>query len=349
MGEARSSALLLAPLLGGHPGRVPDAFEALAPVLRRRGHPVVVASTRVPRGPRLADMLGTLARHRRHVEVAVVHVYGGNAFAVAEVLQRAARAAGLPVVGFLSGGRIPEMAVQSPGRVRRVLAGFDAVAAPSAFMVEVAAGVGVEAQVIPNVLDPGRYRFRPRRELRPRVLWMRTFHDVYRPLDAVRAFAVVHRERPDATLTMAGQDKGLRAEAEAEAERMGLGAAVTFPGFLDAAAKLRAFDEHDVYLHTNALDNAPVTLQEAGGAGLVLVATRVGGVPHLVGAEAATLVPAGEPDALAAAVLEVLADPDLAARRSAAAHELARAASPERVGPAWSAVLDRLGRTGPAR
>jgi glycosyltransferase involved in cell wall biosynthesis len=56
-----------------------------------------------------------------------------------------------------------------------------------------------------------------------------------------------------------------------------------------------------------------LTAQEALRAGTPLVATRVGGIPELVG-DAAELVPAGDPAALADAVTALLDDPARAAR-----------------------------------
>ncbi len=53
--------------------------------------------------------------------------------------------------------------------------------------------------------------------------------------------------------------------------------------------------------------------QEALRAGVPLVATKTGGIPDLVG-DAALLVPPGDADALAAALVEVLEDPEVAAR-----------------------------------
>jgi glycosyltransferase involved in cell wall biosynthesis len=66
-------------------------------------------------------------------------------------------------------------------------------------------------------------------------------------------------------------------------------------------------------------------LQEAMRAGLPIVATRSGGTPELTGEDAAVLVPAGDADGLAAAVLSVLADPALAARLGTAARVRAAA------------------------
>jgi glycosyltransferase involved in cell wall biosynthesis len=56
--------------------------------------------------------------------------------------------------------------------------------------------------------------------------------------------------------------------------------------------------------------------QEALRAGVPLVATRVGGIPELVG-DAALLVPYGDSAALASAVGRVLDDPELAAELAA--------------------------------
>jgi glycosyltransferase involved in cell wall biosynthesis len=60
-----------------------------------------------------------------------------------------------------------------------------------------------------------------------------------------------------------------------------------------------------------------LTAQEALRTGTPLVATRTGGLPELLG-DAAELVPVGDADALADAVVRVLADPEHAARLSEA-------------------------------
>ncbi len=67
-------------------------------------------------------------------------------------------------------------------------------------------------------------------------------------------------------------------------------------------------------------EGTPVALIEAMAAGRPVVATRVGGTPDLLGSgERGRLVPAGEPEALARAVLETLDDPQGACARSQAA------------------------------
>ena len=66
--------------------------------------------------------------------------------------------------------------------------------------------------------------------------------------------------------------------------------------------------------------------------GRAIVATAVGGLPELVGPESGRIVPAGDPSALADAVVEVLATPGLAAAMGAAAAEAVQHAGWDRVG-----------------
>jgi glycosyltransferase involved in cell wall biosynthesis len=61
-------------------------------------------------------------------------------------------------------------------------------------------------------------------------------------------------------------------------------------------------------------ESMPYVVLEAIAAALPLVATRVGGIPEIFGPRADDLVPPGDPDALAAAIDALLADPARAAR-----------------------------------
>ncbi|MGO9082936.1 MAG: glycosyltransferase family 4 protein [Streptosporangiaceae bacterium] len=75
----------------------------------------------------------------------------------------------------------------------------------------------------------------------------------------------------------------------------------------------------DVVVVASRWEGQPLLVQEALRAGRPLVATRVGGIPALTGANGALLVPPGDPAGLAAAVLAVLDDPGLASDLAASA------------------------------
>ncbi|MDJ1136733.1 glycosyltransferase family 1 protein [Streptomyces iconiensis] len=71
---------------------------------------------------------------------------------------------------------------------------------------------------------------------------------------------------------------------------------------------LRLLAGADLAVVSASWEGRSLLAQEALRAGVPLVATEVGGIPELVG-EAAVLIPYGDPDSLASAVLALLADP----------------------------------------
>jgi len=108
-----------------------------------------------------------------------------------------------------------------------------------------------------------------------------------------------------------------RAGLEARAAQLGLAERVRWCGVRSHAGRL--FGAFDAFVLSSRTEGTPIVLLEAMHAGVPVVATRVGGVPDVVGADDAWLVASEDPEALAAALREVRADAAGAARRAAAA------------------------------
>lgn len=122
----------------------------------------------------------------------------------------------------------------------------------------------------------------------------------------VAAFARVHAEAPHARLVIAG-DGPCRAELEEQVRVAGLRAAVLFLGEVRQSQEvLRALD---VYVLSSVSEGMNLTLLEAMGTALPIVATAVGGNPEVVrDGRTGLLVPASDPEALAAAMLRLAGD-----------------------------------------
>ncbi len=101
------------------------------------------------------------------------------------------------------------------------------------------------------------------------------------------------------------EEARLRARVQAE----GLAGRVVFAGFREDVAGLLA--AADLVVHPSHADALPTALIHALATGVPAVATRVGGIPEIVGDDAGVLVPPGDPAALAAAVGSLAARPDL--------------------------------------
>jgi glycogen(starch) synthase len=125
-----------------------------------------------------------------------------------------------------------------------------------------------------------------------------------------------------------------RPVVEAAIRRLGIGDRVRITGFVphrDIPAILR---HADVFCMPSLYEELGTALLEAMHAGLPVVASRSGGIPDATG-DAARLVPAADPAALAVALDALLADPGERARLSSLARERARAWD-------WSRLADRV-------
>jgi len=311
-------------------------FESIGYRVRRTSavkHPVL----------RTADQILSLLRWH-DVDIVIVAVFSGPSFWIADFSSFLARHVGRKkVVLFMHGGNLPVFGPEHEARVRRTFDRADLLLAPSNFIAAAFRPWGYDVRVIPNVLSIDRYRYDERRSARPNLLWMRTFHEHYDPLLAVEVLDRVRRVHPDATMTMGGADHGLLEVTRARVDELGLTDQVTFGGYLDAPAKAAAFADHDVFLNTNRVDNMPISVLEAAASGLVPVATAVGGIPDLLtdGVDSC-LVPAGDADAMADAVLGLLADPDHYAALARGSRRLAESCAWPAVHARWRRQLEVL-------
>jgi glycosyltransferase involved in cell wall biosynthesis len=119
-----------------------------------------------------------------------------------------------------------------------------------------------------------------------------------------------------------------RGRLEALAATLGVERQVVFRGLVPNAGRLyRAFD---VFTMTSTSEGTPIVLLEAVSAGVPVVATRVGGIPEVLGPGGGLLVEPGDPDAMARALAAALADqPASAGRARAAAARVAQEYGPD--------------------
>jgi glycosyltransferase involved in cell wall biosynthesis len=222
---------------------------------------------------------------------------------------------GTPVVVNYRGGAAEPFLARHAARVRRLIERAGAVlVVPSGFLQQVFARHGMQAEVVPNVVDLRRFQPAARNARTPHLIVTRNLEPIYDIPTALRAFALLRKRHPDARLTVAGSGP-LRGELEAQARALGIAASVGFAGRIDNERIGELYRNADLLLNPATVDNTPVSLLEALASGVPIVSTNVGGVPFLVqDGRHALLVPPRDPAAMAAAALRVLDDAELAAR-----------------------------------
>jgi glycosyltransferase involved in cell wall biosynthesis len=171
--------------------------------------------------------------------------------------------------------------------------------------------------VIANAIDLERFRPQRRAAGARTVVMVGRLVEQKNPLLFVAAAAALHARMPDTRFVLVG-DGPLRGAVEAAVAAAGLDGICRLAGERrDVDAVLR---EADLFWLTSGWEGLPNAVIEAMACGLPVVATAVGGTPDLVqdGREGFLVAP-GDRDALVARSAEILGDPALYARLSAAA------------------------------
>ena len=137
----------------------------------------------------------------------------------------------------------------------------------------------------------------------------------------LRAAAEVVKRFPDAQFLFAGRDTE---KLEPLVEELALSASVRLAGFRTDVPRLLAAS--DLFVLPSLQEAAGTALREAMAAGLPCIGTNVGGIPESIRHEdTGLLVPPGDAQALAAAILGLLADSPKAQTLAARGREFVRA------------------------
>jgi L-malate glycosyltransferase len=333
--HSRLNVALVAPsmqILGGQAvqaERLLHAWEA-DPDVRAWLVPINPEPPRVLRRARNVKYLRTLVtqftywplllRELRHADV--VHVFSASYFSFLLAPLPAvlvAKGYGKPVVMNYRSGEAPDHLRRS-AIARTVLRWVDRNAVPSRFLHDVFARFGIASEVIPNIVDVDRFAYRCRSPLFPKLLSTRNFEPLYNVACTLRAFHLVQREYPDASLTLVGggsQEGSLRALVA----ELGL-RNVIFAGRVSPSDIWQHYAQADVYVQTPDIDNMPSSVLEAFASGCPVVATNAGGVPAILTHDThGLLVGCNDHEATAAAISRLLKDQGLADRLARAARE----------------------------
>jgi len=218
---------------------------------------------------------------------------------------------------------------------RRVTVGVAVSGAAASFLRRVLPGAALE--IVPNGVDVGAFAEADQRDDLPpgrRILWVNRLDAQKGFPVALAAFSKVLAEVPDAILVVVGEGKDREAlallteSARARVEMRGAVPNEQVPSYL---ASCEVFVSPAV-----GQESFGIALVEAMAAGLPVVATDIAGYREVVsdGVEG-LLVPPRDPEALAAGLVRVLTEPELAQRLGGAGRERARIFD-------WPIVVDRL-------
>ncbi len=150
----------------------------------------------------------------------------------------------------------------------------------SGFLAKIFEKYGISYQIIPNILQINKSVYQERQEVRPKFISVRSLQPLYNVECIIRAFAIVKESYPEAELHILG-DGICRSELEILTAKLNL-SNVYFEGLVPNTKIYDYLNKADIFVSVPKIDNQPMSVLEAFNCGLLVISSRVGGVPYLV-------------------------------------------------------------------
>lgn len=287
-------------------GNTPTGIDTLGPLLEQEGYEVVYGGGRKDKLSRLVHMLSVIFNHRKSVDIVLIDTYSTIAFYFAWLSAWLCKRLGIKYVPVLRGGNMPERMEHSEGMCRMLLSDSFTNVVLSPYLQNHVTAYGYKTTLIENNIDLRKYSFKQRENIQPKLIWVRSFDEIYNPRMAIRALQQLAKTYPDVSLVMVGPDKdGSMQDCMALAQEHNLN--VEFTDVLSKHEWTKLSEEADVFINTTNYDNVPISVLEAMALGLPVVSTNVGGIPFLIeDGVNGLLVPKGDVAAMAKAVVSLI-------------------------------------------
>ncbi len=291
---------------------------------------------------RLFHTIYTIIRSTHKYNIALIPLFGTRpSFLWQEVVTRLLKILNKKIVLSIHGGSIPGRIEKGAQHFYKAMKRADELVVPSLYLSAYFNKEGFKTHIIENPINLSAYIFIPKKILRPRILWMRAFDEEYNPEMAIRVAGLLSKKYSDLTMVMAGKDDGMLNEIKRLSKRNQLENKISFPGYINMQQKLEYAQTHDIYICTNRIDNAPVSLIEFMALGLPIVSVNTGGIPYMIkDGYNGLLVDLDDDEAMANKIEMLIKNPELSCAISRNAYKYSRQYGEEYVLKKWLTILN---------
>lgn len=253
-------------------------IDTLGNLFIEEGYNVKFASNKSNKLVRILDMLLAVIINRK-TDYVLIDTYSTLNFYYAFFVSQLCRILNLKYIPILHGGDLAKRLEKSPKKSKLIFNNAHLSVAPSHFIKQKFNEKGFNTiEYIPNSIEIKKYAFRVRPIDTPKLLWVRSFKEIYNPMMAIKVLKALKDGGIHATLCMVGPDgDGSFLSAHKLARELKLD--VTFTGKLSKEEWIKLADDYNIFINTSNFDNLPVTLIEIMALGLPMVTTNVGGIP----------------------------------------------------------------------
>ncbi len=304
-------------------------------------HDIITCSSVQNKILRFFDMMRHIIKYRNECKLMIVDTYSTWNFYYAMMTAFFGKSFNIPYIPILHGGNLPDRLDRDKWLSNYIFNSSYKNVTPSTYLQEAFEKRGYKTTYIPNNIELEKYEFKLRSSIAPKLLYVRSFAKIYNTKMAIRAFEMVLKKYPDATLTMVGPDRdGSLEETREYAKELGVDKSVVFTGGMSKEEWIELSKESDIFINPTNFDNLPVSIVEAMALGFVIVSTNVGGLPYLIENEKdGLLVDKNDHIAMGNKILRALKDPALCEKLSTNARAKAESYAWSEVKKRWDELI----------
>lgn len=290
-------------------------MHTLGELLYREQFHVIFSSSKPNKLFRLLDMLLSVIKHRRQIDVVLIDTYSTQNFYYAFLVSQLSWFLKIPYIPILHGGNLPDRLINSKRMSYKLFNKAFLNVSPSLYLKEKFENEGYRnVRYIPNGINIKNYKCSSTEFKTIKLLWVRSFSKIYNPILAIKVLDILKKRGYHAELCMVGPDTdGSLNEVKKYAKSLNL--EVTFTGKLTKKEWVELAENYNVFINTTNFDNMPVSVIEAMALGLPIVSTNVGGMPYLIENNIdGLLVKPNNPNLMADAIIKIYNDHTLCAK-----------------------------------
>ncbi len=260
---------------------------------------------------RFIHMLLVVLKNRKTTNYVLIDTYSTLNFYYAYAVSQLCRFLSLEYIPILHGGNLPERLKKSPKFSKKIFINAYKNISPSKYIEKSFNEFGYSnIEVIPNSIEIKKYPLKERTLETVKLLWVRSFSEIYNPNLAIDVLFELLRRGVKASLCMVGPEKdGSLDKAKEYAKSLNI--EVKFTGKLEKEEWIALSENFNVFINTTNFDNMPVSVIEAMALGLPVISTNVGGMPFLINNEVdGVLVAPNNVEDFIKAILEIKCKPE---------------------------------------
>ena len=324
-------------------GYTPTFIETLTPKLSEH-YDILAVSDKENKLLRLMDMVRSVFKNKSRLDLVLIDSYSVKAFWYTYIISKICLRLNIPYIPILRGGGYPDRLKQSPELCRFIFSNSCKNISPSYYLKKHFEDSGYKVDYIPNFIPIENYKYVQRKNIRPKLFWVRSFHEIYNPLLAVDVLKLLKQKYPEAELCMVGPDKdGSLRKVTDTAAKENLTSSLKITGKLSKKEWLELSENYDIFINTTNFDNHPVSVIEAMAVGLPVITTNVGGLPYLVEDNTdGMLIDPNDPVMFVNAIEKLMTDSGLLCRITRNARKKVEEFDWDVVSKKWFEVIDPL-------